>query len=131
MAISTSKLKWDKSLSVEDKELDEQHIRLLEFTNNLLYHYDGKDDPIAILKAIDSLVDFCTFHFDYEEDILRQRDYPYLDRHILLHEEFRTKVRDFKTKLNQGEENVMDQMIIYLISWIKDHSKEDLDYKNH
>ena len=132
MTVVASKLKWDESLSVEDKELDEQHIRLLKFTNDLLLNYNDKDDPVVVLAAIDSLVDYCAFHFDYEEEILKQRGYPKLEEHIVLHDGFRTKVKYFMAKLDEGDKSVMDYMIIYLISWIKEHTHvEDLDYKNY
>lgn len=131
MTISTNKLKWDKSISVDDNELDEQHIRLIEFTNDLLLCYEDKEDSSVVLAALNSLVNYCTFHFDYEEGILKSREYPKLDEHIVLHDRFRSKVKYFKDKLNEGDKTVMDQMIIYLIYWIKEHtSVEDIAYKN-
>lgn len=132
MTISTRKLRWDKDISVDDKELDEQHIRLLEFTNNLLLHYNDKEDTAVVLSALDSLVNYCIFHFEYEEEILKKRGYPKLEEHIKLHDGFRDKVRVFKDKFNEGDKSVMDQMIIYLIAWIKGHtSVEDIAYKKY
>ena len=132
MAVSTLKVKWDKSISVDNVELDEQHIRLLEFTNNLLLHYHEKESPEIIQKAISSLVDYCEYHFRYEELILKERGYPDLERHIDLHDRFRAKVADFQNDLNNRDASVLDNIIIYLISWIKEHtSVEDQDYKNY
>jgi len=132
MAVSTCKVKWDKSMSVEDTELDEQHIRLLEFTNKLLLSYSDKDDDSVVLNAINSLVDYSYYHFKYEEEVMKERGYPYLERHIELHNGFRTKIDKFKKKLGEGDGDVMDHLILYLISWAKNHMVvEDLDYKNY
>ena len=131
MAVSTFKVKWDKSISVDDNELDEQHIRLFEFANSLLLKYHEKSDYEVVLRAINSLVDFSIYHFKYEEDILKKRGYPNIDNHIKLHDNFRKKIAGFKARLDNDDAGVMDSIIIYLIDWIKHHTHvEDLDYKN-
>jgi hypothetical protein len=38
MTISTDIVKWTEILSVEDELLDEQHKKLFDLTNNLLWH---------------------------------------------------------------------------------------------
>jgi methyl-accepting chemotaxis protein/hemerythrin len=132
MAVSVYKVKWDKNMSVGNAELDEQHKLFFEFTNNLLLNYDNKNDKNEVLKTINSLVDFSVYHFDFEEDFLREMNYPHLDRHIDLHNSFRARVDKFKEELSKGNEEVMDKIIIYLIRWIKEHTYvEDLDYKNY
>ena len=130
MAVSAFKVKWDKSISVDNKELDEQHIRLFEFTNNLLQKYHEKSDYDVVLSALNSLVDFSIYHFKHEEYILKERGYPKIENHIKLHDSFRDKIVEFKTLLESGDEEVMDVIIIYLIDWIKNHTHvEDIDYK--
>ena len=132
MAVSVYKVKWDKDMSVGNTELDEQHRLFFEFTNNLLLNYDRKNDEKEVLKAINSLVDFSIYHFDFEEEFLREMNYPHLERHVILHNTFRDKVEEFKAELTKGNGGVMDDIIIYLIQWIKEHTYvEDLDYKNY
>ena len=132
MAVSVYKVKWNKNMSVDDGELDEQHKLFFEFTNNLLLNYENKNDKGAVLKAINSLVDFSIYHFNYEEEFLRQNNYPYLDRHIALHNTFRNNIEKFQKELESDDGTVMDRIIIYLIAWIKEHTYiEDLDYKKY
>jgi len=132
MVVSAFKVQWDKNISVDDNELDEQHVRLFEFTNNLLLKYHEKNDYEVVLVALNSLVDFSVYHFEYEEYILKERGYPKLESHMKLHDDFRKKIADFRMSLDSGNENVMDRVIIYLIDWIKNHTHvEDLDYKNY
>jgi len=119
-------------MSVENTELDEQHIRLLQFTNDLLLSYSEKDDDSVVLNAINSLIDYSYYHFEYEEEIMRGRGYPDIERHIKLHNGFRSKINKLKKRFDKGDKNVMDHLILYLISWIKNHMViEDLDYKNY
>ena len=132
MSVLACKVKWSKEISVDNVELDEQHSRLFEFTNSLLLHYDNKDNDSVVLEAINSLVDFSIYHFDFEEEVLKDRGYKDLDKHKIQHDNFRKKVALFKQNLENGEDDVMDKMIIYLIKWIKEHiSVEDLEYKKH
>ena len=132
MAVSTLKVQWDKSISVDNNELDEQHIRIFEFVNELLSKYHQKSDYEVVLKALNSLVDYSVYHFSYEEYILKERGYPKIDAHVKLHDNFKNKISGFLSRLNSGDKDVMDGMIIYLIDWIKNHTHvEDLDYKNH
>ena len=132
MAVSVYKVKWNKSISVGDNELDEQHKLFFEFTNELLLNYENKNNPTAVLKAINSLVDFSLYHFKYEEEFLKEKNYPHLQKHIELHDSFRKKVKAFRVELDGGDLTVMDRIIIYLITWIKQHTYvEDLDYKNY
>jgi hemerythrin len=83
-------------------------------------------------ESLDVLVEYCVEHFEYEENILKSRNYPKLDSHIKAHEDFKEKIDFFRKSASNGNGNIIDSMIIYLIGWIKNHTYyDDLDYKNY
>ncbi len=131
MISSISNMSFNSIESIDNKELDEQHSRLIEFTNNLILNYD-REENIEVVSAIDSLVDYTIYHFKFEEEMLKQKGYPNLERHKVLHEIFRKKVASLRKKIEGGDKDVVDQMILFLRSWIKHHiSVEDVDYKKY
>ena len=131
MITSISNMSFNSIESIDDKELDEQHSKLIEFTNNLILNYD-REENIEVISAIDSLVNYAIYHFKFEEEMLKQKGYPDLEKHKVLHDIFRNKVDSLRKKIEGGDKDVIDQMILFLRSWIKHHiSIEDVDYKKY
>lgn len=67
---------WNKDLSVNVAEIDEQHHNLVDLINDL-YEAMKKDQSTKILdNIIISLIDYSVVHFNTEESILKKFNYP-------------------------------------------------------
>ncbi|HLC87014.1 MAG TPA: bacteriohemerythrin [Candidatus Nanoarchaeia archaeon] len=96
------KIEWAQEMSVGDETIDNQHKRLLSQLNEMkeeLSSWGGVDvDPIR--RTIDFFEKYAYEHLDYEEEYMKEHNYPGLDKHKKIHDSFRKYFEDFKQKFS-------------------------------
>ena len=120
-------LEWSSTLDTGVDIIDEQHKRIVNYINQL---YDAKEsgDTSGVGGVIDELVDYTISHFAFEESLMEQAGYAFLEPHKKVHELFTKKVNQFVTRYKDGED-VLDDVLNMLQRWLINHIKnEDGDY---
>ncbi len=84
--------KWHEKFSVAHPELDAQHRRFLETLNTLYAALQERRDPGAMRRVLDELARYAQEHFAWEEDLLREANYPRLDEQLRQHSFFRDQL---------------------------------------
>jgi hemerythrin-like metal-binding protein len=116
---------WDNSLSVGNKIVDEQHMKLIDIINALYESFVDQTASIKLGKIIEELIDYADYHFKTEEELLEKYDYPFKNDHLALHEEFVIKINDFRNKYHEGKSNLTFQIMNFLRNWLLIHIKEE------
>ena len=114
---------WDDSFSVNVREIDLQHQKLIEMINKF-YEYVGKDSGEAFRTLLDSLVEYTHYHFSTEEKYFQKFAYPDEAGHKELHQKFTEKVLDVKNRLSHGRFVISLEITAYLKDWLTHHIKE-------
>jgi len=120
-------LQWSSTLDTGIEVIDEQHKRIVSLINQL---YDAKEsgDTNAVGPVVDELVDYTMSHFAFEEGLMEQAGYSFLEPHKRVHELFVKKVGEFVERVKAGED-VLDEVLNMLQRWLINHIKnEDGDY---
>jgi hemerythrin len=114
-------IRWSEKYSVNVTKIDEQHKKLVSLINEM---YDamragkGKD----ILEAmIAKIVDYTVYHFNTEELLLQQYDYPEYKEHKELHDNLSKKARDLKETFDQGNKPTTIDVMLLLTNWLNAH----------
>lgn len=77
---------WSHALSVRNARLDEQHIILMELSNELLeLARSASSTDAAILQALTEFTDYARRHDALEEDLLAANACPTLEAHRAIH----------------------------------------------
>jgi voltage-gated potassium channel len=101
--------------------IDEQHrmlVRMVRELQDSIIDGRGRD---AISKVFDDLLEYTVYHFETEERLMKENDYPGCSEHIREHQELTQKVLE----LNQDKSYVFtDSVIEFLVSWLKHHILE-------
>jgi hemerythrin len=116
-------MKWDDSLSVNVREIDLQHQKLIDMINEF-YKHVGKDSGEAFRTLLDSLVEYTQYHFTTEEKYFQRFAYPATGSHIKMHKEFTEKVLDVRNRLAHGKFVVSLEITTFLKEWLTHHIKE-------
>ena len=74
---------WTEEFSVGVKRLDEQHKRLIAMINRLMGAPRAKTRSERISDLLSDMTKYAQEHFQTEEDLMRQYDYPHLYKHLL------------------------------------------------
>ncbi|MDR1647650.1 MAG: bacteriohemerythrin [Zoogloeaceae bacterium] len=126
------RIEWNSSLSVGVEVIDKQHMRLIDYINEL---YDAihssttvNDKRHRIASVVNDAIDYTESHFGFEETMLEEAHYPYLKAHIRVHQLFVRRMLDYKKRLLKGED-IAQELLETLGRWLINHIKnEDKDY---
>ncbi|MDR2165394.1 MAG: bacteriohemerythrin [Zoogloeaceae bacterium] len=125
-------IEWDNSLSVGVEVIDEQHMRIVDYINEI---HDTLHAPMTVsdreervMQVVNSAIDYTESHFDFEEDMLEKVNYPYLKAHTRVHQLFVRRIHDYKTRLENGED-IARELMDTLMHWLLNHIRsEDKNY---
>lgn len=127
-------ISWDDSWSVGLKELDDEHKKLVHIIQTLfgaIITSQGKDYIETIVKE---LLDYTEYHFQHEESILKEKQYPDLNDQVHCHQLLLENVKSYCQiiKSHQETEKLSDDVYEFLKHWLVDHILEkDILYKQY
>ncbi len=84
---------FDASMLTGNGLIDAQHEELFRRVNNLLESPDEERTSQAY-EALDFLRTYVLFHFEREEELMRNSGYPEFDEHQVAHGRFRSDVEE-------------------------------------
>ena len=105
---------FDETLVTGNDMIDSQHKELIDRINQLLESCEEGQGKIKAVKMLDYLLDYTVFHFEAEEKLQEEIQYPGIQEHKAKHAEFKQAVKELQEMLEE-EEGVVD--------WLYDHIK--------
>ena len=120
---STSKhfVAWKDDYSVGIEMIDDDHKKLLTLINNLqtaVYYPTGEAFERQALKE---LVNYTEYHFEREEKMMLDNEYPDFEPHKRQHEEMIDKVHRFCEAYEKDREATIEEMTGFLRTWLLEH----------
>jgi len=114
-------LVWDKALSVQVQEIDEDHRKLVNLYN-ILNHAVVEGDAADYIEAVMEELICCTvWHFRHEERLMLKYGYKGLGEHKTEHQELIESARELQQKLLQEGKSVSSENIGFLEHWLVGH----------
>ncbi len=112
---------WDKVLSVEVDEIDEDHRRLVELFN-LLSHSVAEEDTATYIEAVlEELIACTVWHFRHEERLMLKYDYEGFVEHQTEHQELIDSVKALQQEFLLKGKQLSTDDIEYLERWLTGH----------
>ena len=123
-----AKLVWSKDLNLGIDVIDKQHIRIVDYINELDDACTGNNKREEVGRVIDAMVGYTISHFTFEESMQEEAGYPFIKAHRKVHELFVSKVASFQERFDQRED-VAEELHKLLFNWLYTHIKhDDQDY---
>ena len=121
-----TEIHWEPEYSVGNVDMDNQHKELFESINEF-FRQDNKQSAIILFESLSSYIDL---HFESEENLLRQINYPLTDEHIKEHEELRHNFNTLRKRLDHYDVDIQHKIGMFLYNWMANHIvKSDMEYK--
>lgn len=114
-------LEWDKTLSVGNSIIDEQHRELIDSTKHLYLSLKDGNSYRNQRESLKFLKDYSIYHFKSEEELLLKYHYPKIQNHILEHEYFKGRINDYIDKINDDKIILSIDIVNFLNQWIINH----------
>ncbi|MCY6371870.1 bacteriohemerythrin [Clostridium ganghwense] len=127
-------LKWKQQYSCNIVEIDKQHKTLFELGQKLYDIISLKDDfdhYDELMNALEEMKNYTIYHFNYEEKVMEQYNYPELEKQKKEHKAFIDKIIAMKKKdIDEDQYKVCMEMLMFIADWIEKHIlKSDMNYK--
>ncbi|HJP19015.1 MAG: hemerythrin [Gammaproteobacteria bacterium] len=113
-------IKWTDNYSINIKEMDEQHKKLVGIINDIWEAKQIDKDFEVLEKTFTDLIEYIEFHFGNEERLLEQHNYDYFDVHRLEHKIIIEEISNLHKKYCSGN-NIVAEMVHFLSSWLTGH----------
>lgn len=114
-------LTWDKTLSVDVPEIDEDHRRLVDLYN-LLNHAVAEGDSPEYIEALTQELVACTlWHFRHEERLMLRYGYDGLAEHRAEHDDLIASAEALQRQLREQGQAVSNREVEFLEQWLVGH----------
>ena len=123
-------IEWKEEYSVNVKEIDNQHKKLVEIINSLysvINNIDIDDKKLVVLFA--DLISYADLHFNTEEGYFDKFGYPESKHHKDAHKLFRKKIFSLITQYKKKKIEATFELVDFLEDWFLGHlAIEDKKY---
>lgn len=114
-------LVWDKTLSVDVKEIDADHRKLVDLFN-LLNRSVNDGEPIVYIEAVlEELISCTVWHFRHEERLMLKYGYDDFEAHRTEHNELIDSAREQQQKFVESGKEVASLDMEVLEHWLTEH----------
>ncbi len=114
-------LVWDKTLSVEVDEVDEDHRRLVDLFNILNHAVVEGESSDYIEAVLEELISCTVWHFRHEERLMLKYHYDGLEEHRQEHEELIESAKELQRKFREEGGSLTSEDIEFLEHWLTGH----------
>ena len=118
-------IKWNDHYSVNIGVVDEQHKKLIGLINQLYDAMRAGKGAEVLGPVLTELVEYTVYHFSAEEGLCRQYGYPGYEEHKRIHDDLTMKAKQLKTALDQGNNLISIDVMLFLSNWLNTHILEE------
>lgn len=116
------------SLKTGVEKIDKQHEALVDMINLLIRAREDEAPPSTITFVLGEMTKYVYLHFRDEEQFMFDHFYMGMEEHRLVHKTFEAKVQEFQELYNNGDTDLLDDILEFLMNWLVQHIQGD-DYE--
>ena len=109
-------ISWKENYCVGDATIDSQHQYLFSLANELVASKDKSELTNNAMK----LFRYVREHFNHEEAVMRQVDYPEYQEHVAMHEEMINQLSAIGSDIYNDRWSVAN-LQQFMNKWLTDH----------
>lgn len=122
-------IQWTSELEIGIPVIDAQHHRIVEYINQV-EHVQKTNSQRELLDVLTELVDYTVSHFAFEESLMEESGYPFVNAHSKVHQLFTRRIESFQKRANAGED-ITTELLHVLKAWLVNHiQRDDQDYSD-
>jgi hemerythrin-like metal-binding protein len=114
-------IEWDERFSTGIDDVDGDHRKLIDLINQLHQAMILGQTRRELPAIVSELLDYTLRHFQREEALMVQHQYPDTEQHRLLHAHFTKMVTNFRAKLELGDFAISTSLFVLLQNWLIEH----------
>jgi len=114
---------WDDSYLIGSEHIDAQHHQLFDLVNTLVSSCADGSAAEKVRNTLDFLVNYTVQHFNDEEALQIECNYPDFEAHKKLHDDFKITVIDLVNRFAEGGSsfNLSNEIKTTVVHWLVNH----------
>jgi hemerythrin len=112
---------WNQKLCVGIQQVDDEHQNLVAVLNQLDEAMRKGKGTRVMSEVLAQLVQYTQIHFDSEEALMLECDYPKLKLHQSQHRQLVEKVVKYQQKFEKSGKRITREMMEFLTYWLTNH----------
>lgn len=112
---------WSDKFSVNIKEIDSQHKKLVDLLNSLHDSMKAGKGNEVLGKTLTELIQYVGTHFATEEKLMSAHGYPEYNTHKAEHEKLAQKAIELQKDFQQGAPVLTVEVLGFLKDWLQNH----------
>jgi len=114
---------WDEKYNTGIELIDEQHLKLVDLTNQLFLACSAGEEALATVfeSAMHQMVEYVRFHFSAELKLLHTIKFPDYQNHKKMHDDLIHKILEASKEYNEGVKFTPNHFVRTLKDWIFGH----------
>ena len=112
---------WKEEYSVGIDSLDNDHKKLISLLNQFTTAYDYAMSEEYERQALKDLINYTKYHFEREEQLLEQHNYPDVVAHKAQHKRMIAQVNNFMDLYNEKGHDALNEISVFLSNWLINH----------
>jgi hemerythrin len=115
------KITWTEDFVLGIEPFDTHHQRLISLINETTLCLERGTPQNDVNKILDDLIEYAWYHFNAEENWMKEKKYPQLEEHHATHKEFTAKIVELQIQLTDESAAIAEELSTYLQFWLIDH----------
>jgi len=125
---------WSTDLETGNHAIDSQHKELFKLTSGLVEACENDKGLEVLGRTLSFLTSYALKHFDDEETLQVEYNFPDYERHKKLHDDFKVKVMELidQYKQDKSSADLRTQVNSIIVRWLLLHIRgEDFKIAEH
>lgn len=115
-------LHWDaEKHELGHKTIDKHHRHLVELMNKFYVWFLEKRPHAELQTVLDNILEYTSYHFSFEEDLMQKCDFKELEKHKKQHEKLAALVMEFQWEFNERRIETAYGIMKFFRNWLFDH----------
>jgi hemerythrin-like metal-binding protein len=112
---------WTEDFVLGVEQFDTHHQHLISLINETSLCLERGAPQNEVSTILTDLIDYALYHFNAEENWMKEHKYPQFEDHCAIHKEFSKNIKELQTQLASGNASIAEELSTYLNFWLIDH----------
>ncbi len=112
---------WSEDLCVGIQQVDDEHQQLVATLNQLDEAMKSGKGTRVMSEILNQMVQYTQIHFESEEKLMVECDYPKISLHQAQHRQLEGKLIKFQVKFEKSGQRISKDMMVFLTNWLTKH----------
>lgn len=118
-------MNWSDEYTLGIEELDRHHKIIFMHLKNYLREINENRGYEEFQSTVKFLTNYAVFHFEAEEELMKEIDYPKYEKHKEEHDKTKERIKDLLLRIKQEKTISPIELYYFISNWITSHILEE------